>query len=62
MKRKRYGADATFGKRIDVNGDGREILRMGTEEVEIFLKYCVSHHCLQCVLEGKIPCHPRFRT
>lgn len=52
-----------FGAKVDTNLDGKEILKSGTDRIEIWPKYCVRYfHCLQCDIEGRIQCAPRFRT
>jgi len=52
-----------WGTKSDVNLDGKDTLRVGTEIIEIWPPYCVRYfHCLQCHLEGKIQCAPRFRA
>ena len=59
-----------WGVKSDVNLDGKETLRIGTDIIEIWPKYCVRYsvqycvrhfRCLQCHYEGKIQCAPRFR-
>jgi len=50
------------GKREDVDTDGVETLRIGTEETLVYPKYCMRYgNCQQCDIEGKIYCAPRFR-
>jgi len=52
-----------FGLKSDVNLDGKDMFRVGTEIIEIWPKYCVRcFHCLKCHYEGKIQCAPRFRV
>ena len=43
--------------------DGREIARVGQEEFDIWPVWCtrVKRSCRQCIIEGKLLCHPRFR-
>ena len=55
--------DAYFRKRVDLDLDGKDILRNGTEDIDVWPKYCVrSGSCINCSLTGKVPCHPRFRS
>ncbi len=50
------------GKRVEADNEGLEMIHLGFEEVETWPKYCIRYgHCIQCHLEGKILCAPRFR-
>ncbi|KKN60897.1 hypothetical protein LCGC14_0527680 [marine sediment metagenome] len=48
-----------YGKREEADTEGMVLIG----EVETWPKYCVRWRgwCIQCHLEGKILCHPRFR-
>ena len=35
-------------------------LKVSYDYVEVWLDHCVGKNCLQCIVEGKIPCSPRF--
>lgn len=38
-----------------------KIVRVGTEELEVWPDRCVNgHRCIQCLITGKIKCAPRF--
>ncbi len=43
--------------------DGREIARVGQDEFDVWPVWCtrVKRSCRQCIFEGKLLCHPRFR-
>lgn len=40
-----------------------EVIKIGFEDVETWPDYCLreTRNCIQCNLQGKIACHPRFR-
>jgi len=52
-----------FGAREDANLGGADTLRIGTELIDVWPSYCVRRYtrCVQCHIEGKIQCAPRFR-
>lgn len=46
-----------------VDTEKKEVVKIEFEDVDIWPDWCVrdSKKCIQCHLEGKIACHPRFR-
>lgn len=42
---------------------GRQVIRIDKDELDIWPAWCVREGqlCRQCLLEGKLLCHPRFR-
>ncbi len=51
-------------KMVTKTDKGKKILRIGFEDVETWPEWCLreTQDCRQCHFEGKIACHPRFRT
>lgn len=38
-----------------------KLVNVGWDEIEVWPAHCVNgHNCLQCYVEGKIPCSPRW--
>ena len=48
-------------KLTDSIAAGKIVSLMGNE-VEVWPNWCAGHTCVQCHLEGKIRCAPRFRS
>ena len=56
------GSWRRIGVKEDVNLDGADTFKSGFDFIEIWPKYCTRFsQCLQCHLEGKMRCAPRFR-
>ena len=37
-----------------------ELIRVNYDFYEVWREHCAGENCLQCILEGKIRCSPRF--